>query len=156
MKARLVPGKVAPGLYKVLSAVQEYVDKCGLETSLVELVKLRASQVNGCAWCIDMHTKDALAAGETTQRLLLLSAWRECPFYTLRERAALAWTEAVTKISSGEVSDKVYEAARAEFSEVELVNLNAAVIAINSWNRMNVAFQVPPGDYKPATHKVAG
>lgn len=156
MKARLNPGKLAPGLYKALSTVQEYVNNCGLESSLVELVKLRASQINGCAWCIDMHTKDALAAGETTQRLLLLSAWRECPFYTPRERAAMAWTEAVTTISSGEVPDEVYEAARAEFSEVELVNLNAAVVAINSWNRMNVAFQVPPGDYKPATHKAAG
>ncbi len=103
-----------------------------------------------------MHTKDALAAGEVLQRLLLLTAWRECPFYSPRERAALAWTEAVTRISSGGVSDDVYETARAEFSDVELVNLNAAVIAINSWNRMNVAFQVPPGDYKPAKHKTAG
>ncbi|WP_415183877.1 carboxymuconolactone decarboxylase family protein [Phaeovulum sp.] len=155
MNARLIPAKVAPGVYKALAGLQEYVNNCGLEPSLGELVKLRASQINGCAWCMDMHTKDARAAGETEQRLYLLSAWRECAFYTPRERAALAWTEAVTSISSGDVSDEVYDAARAQFSEEELVNLNAAVIAINSWNRMNVAFQVPPGDYKPATHKAA-
>ena len=155
MKARLTPAKFAPGAYKALSQVQQYVDNCRREQSLIELVKLRASQINGCAWCIDMHTKDARAAGETEQRLYLLSAWREAPFYSARERAALAWTEAVTKVCNGEVSDAVFDAARAEFSEAELVNLNVAVIAINSWNRMNVAFQVPAGDYKPATHKAA-
>ena len=155
MKARLMPGKVAPDAYKALSAVQEYVNKCGLEQSLVELVKLRASQINGCAWCIDMHTKDARAAGETEQRLYLLSAWREAPFYSARERAALAWTEAVTRVATGEVPDEVYEAASTEFSEKELVDLNVAVIAINSWNRMNVPFRVPAGDYKPAAMKAA-
>ena len=107
MKARLTPAKFAPGAYKALSQVQQYVDNCGLEQSLIELVKLRASQINGCAWCIDMHTKDARAAGETEQRLYLLSAWREAPFYSARERAALAWTEAVTKVCNGEVSDAV-------------------------------------------------
>lgn len=155
-KPRLNPGKVAPGAYKALIAVQEYVNKSGLEPSLGELVKLRASQLNGCAWCIDMHTKDALAAGETVQRLMLLSAWRDCTFYTERECAALAWTEAVTTISSTqEVPDDVYEMARAQFSEEELVKLNMAVIAINCWNRMNVPFAVPPGDYKPRAHQNA-
>lgn len=152
MQARLIPGKVAPGAYRALGTLQGYVDSCGLEASLLELVKLRASQLNGCAWCLDMHSKDALAAGETVQRLLLLSTWRECPFYTARERAALAWTEAVTALAGSDVSDAVFEAARAAFSEVELVNLNMAIIAINGWNRMNVAFQVPPGDYQPAKH----
>ncbi|MEO9231468.1 MAG: carboxymuconolactone decarboxylase family protein [Devosia sp.] len=155
MRARLIPGKIAPDAYKALSAVQDYVNHCGLEHDLLELVKLRASQVNGCAWCIDMHTKDARAAGETEQRLYLLSTWRETPFYTVRERAALAWTEAVTSIATGGVSDDVFAVARTEFSEVELVNLNMAVIAINSWNRMNVPFRIPPGDYKPATHNAA-
>lgn len=155
MKARLNPAKIAPGAYKALSAVQAYVNDCGLEHSLMELVKLRASQINGCAWCIDMHTKDARAAGETEQRLYLLSAWREAPFYTSREQAALAWTEAVTGICNGEVPDDVYEAARGEFSEKELVDLNVAIIAINSWNRMNVPFRVPAGDYKPAARKAA-
>lgn len=155
MKARMIPRKVAPGAYKALSELQDYVNHCGLEPSLVELVKLRASQVNNCAWCIDMHTKDALAAGETEQRLFLLGAWRECPFYTPRERAALAWTEAVTLIAGAAVPDVVFAAAQAEFSELELVNLNMAVIAINCWNRMNVAFRVPPGDYKPVSPKVA-
>ncbi|MCB1365426.1 MAG: carboxymuconolactone decarboxylase family protein [Rhodobacteraceae bacterium] len=150
MKARLMPGKIAPDAYKALGAVQGYVNECGLEESLMELVKLRASQINGCAWCIDMHTKDARAMGETEQRLYLLGAWREAPFYSARERAALAWTEAVTQVCTGEVPDDVFEAALAEFGEKGLVDLNMVVIAINSWNRMNVAFRVPAGDYKPA------
>ncbi len=156
MKARLMPAQIAPGAYKALLAVQEYVNACGLEHGLMELVKLRASQINGCAWCIDMHTKDARAAGETEQRLYLLSAWREAPFYSARERAALAWTEAVTRIATGGVPDEVFAAARAEFSEKELVDLNVAVIAINSWNRMNVPFRVPAGDYKPSVRKATG
>jgi AhpD family alkylhydroperoxidase len=155
MQARLTPRTVAPNAYKALSAAQEYVNQCGLEHSLLELVKLRASQINGCAWCIDMHTKDARAAGETEERLYLLSAWREAPFYSARERAALAWTEAVTRICNDAVSDDVFDAARDEFSETELVNLNMAVIAINSWNRMNVAFRVPAGGYQPAPPKTA-
>lgn len=153
MKARLMPGKIAPDAYKALGAVQGYVNECGLEESLMELVKLRASQINGCAWCIDMHTKDARAMGETEQRLYLLGAWREAPFYSARERAALAWTEAVTQVCTGEVPDDVFEAALAEFGEKGLVDLNMVVIAINSWNRMNVAFRVPAGDYKPANPK---
>ncbi|MCB1246333.1 MAG: carboxymuconolactone decarboxylase family protein [Acidimicrobiia bacterium] len=156
MASRLVPRQVAPGAYRALSEVQKYVDGCGLEHRLIELVKLRASQINGCAWCIDMHTKDARSAGETEQRLYLLSAWRECSFYTDRERAALAWTEAVTTIADGEVPDDVYDAALTAFSEEGLVDLNVAVIAINSWNRMNVPFRVPPGDYQPKVQAPGG
>ncbi|MEO8758793.1 MAG: carboxymuconolactone decarboxylase family protein [Devosia sp.] len=151
MEARLIPRKVAPGAYEALSELQSYVNHCGLEQSFVELVKLRASQINNCAWCIDRHTKDALAAGETERRLFLLAAWRECPFYTPRARAALAWTEALTSIAGDTVSDAVVEVTKVEFSELELVNLNMAVIAINCWNRMNVAFRVPPGDDKPVS-----
>jgi AhpD family alkylhydroperoxidase len=154
VNARLLPDKVAPDAYKALAALQAYVNKSGLEPDLLELVKLRASQINGCAWCIDMHTQNARVAGETEQRLYLLSVWRECPFYTARERAALAWTEAVTSIAAG-VPDDVFEMAVAEFGEDGLVKLNMAIIAINSWNRMNVAFRVPPGDYKPPARRAA-
>jgi len=116
---------------------------------LLELVKTRASQINGCAFCIDMHTKDARANGETEQRLYALNAWRETPFYTDRERAALAWTEAVTLISEGHVPEDVFEQARAQFSDEELVNLTVALVAINGWNRLSIAFRVPAGAYQP-------
>ncbi|HTN76467.1 MAG TPA: carboxymuconolactone decarboxylase family protein, partial [Pirellulaceae bacterium] len=120
----------------------------GLEKSLLELVKIRASQINGCAYCLDMHTKDARALGETEQRIYLLSAWREAPFYTERERAALAWTEAVTRISAG-VPDELFAASRAHFTDKEFVDLTWAIVAINSWNRMAISFQSVPGDYQP-------
>ncbi len=126
------------------------MNSTGLETSLLHLVKTRASQINGCAWCLDMHTKDARADGETEQRLYALSAWRETPFYTSRERAALAWTESVTLVSQTDVPDQVYEEARKQFSEKELVDLTMAVIAINGWNRLNVAFRTVPGTYQPS------
>jgi AhpD family alkylhydroperoxidase len=119
-----------------------------LEPSLRELVRLRASQINGCAYCIDMHTKDARAAGETEQRLYALTAWRETPFYTERERAALAWTEAVTLISAHHVSDELYDETRRHFGERELVDLTLAVIAINSWNRLAISFRAVPGTYQ--------
>lgn len=121
-----------------------------LEHSLVELVKMRASQINGCAYCIDMHSKDARADGETEQRLYALSAWRETPFFTDRERAALAWTEAVTLLAQTHVPDSAYEEARQQFSEEELVNLTMAVVAINGWNRLAVAFRSVPGEYQPS------
>jgi AhpD family alkylhydroperoxidase len=124
-----------------------------LEPALIELVKTRASQLNGCAFCIDMHTKDARAAGETEQRLYGLNAWRETPFYTERERAALAWTEAVTLVSVGQVPDAVYEEAKAHFSEEELVNLTMAIVTINGWNRLAIAFRAVPGEYQPAGAK---
>ena len=140
---------VAPEGYKALSGLETYVKHCGLERTLIELVKLRASQLNGCAYCIDMHTKDARAQGETEQRLYALAAWRETPFYTERERAALAWTEAVTKVSDGHVPDELYEHARQHFAEKELVDLTLAVIAINGWNRLAISCRTVPGTYQP-------
>lgn len=148
MKARLNANMAAPGAMKALLGLQAHVNGCGLEHGLLELVKYRASQLNDCAWCMDMHTKDARAAGETEQRLYLLSAWRECPFYTEREQAALAWTEAVTRLADGSVSDEVFAQVRAQFSEQELVELTMAIIAINGWNRINVAFRTVPGTYR--------
>jgi AhpD family alkylhydroperoxidase len=145
MEARIDYTDVAPGVYQALSAVEVYVRKSGLDRTLLDLVKLRASQINHCAFCLDMHWKEARTAGETEQRLYGLSAWREAPYYTARERAALAWTEAVTVLTDGFVPDNVFEAARTQFSEKELVDLTIAVIAINSWNRVAVTFRVPPG-----------
>lgn len=137
----------APGL-QALTALEQHVRKSGLDTKLLELVRMRASQLNGCAYCIDMHSKDARAEGETEQRLYGLSAWREAPYYTDRERAALEWTEAVTLVSRDQVPDEVYERVRRQFSEEELVNLTFAVIAINSWNRLAIAFRAVPGTYQ--------
>jgi AhpD family alkylhydroperoxidase len=128
-----------------------YLSRCGLAPELVDLILLRASQINGCAYCIDMHSKDLRARGETEQRLYLLDAWREAPFYNDRERAALAWTEAVTRVTDGHVPDEVYEQVRAQFSEEEIANLTLAVVAINSWNRLNIAFRTAAGSYQPAT-----
>lgn len=148
-KQRLDYKKTAPEGFKAMLALSNYAQENGLEHSLLELVKTRASQINGCAFCLDMHSKDARAAGETEQRLYLLSAWREAPFYTERERSALAWTEAVTLVSETHVPEEVYEEARRHFSEKELVDLTFAVIAINSWNRLSVSFRVPAGTYQP-------
>lgn len=155
MKARLDARNASPRAFQALLGIQSHVDGCGIEHGLLELVKYRASQINGCAWCMDMHTKDARAAGETEQRLYLLSAWRECPFYSDRERAALAWTEAVTQLADGDVPDDIFEMAKAQFSEQELVDLTMAIIAINGWNRINIAFRRPPGDYQPGARKPA-
>jgi AhpD family alkylhydroperoxidase len=127
-----------------------------LEPSLLELVRMRASQINGCAYCIDMHSKDARAEGETEQRLYALDAWRETPFFTDRERAALAWTEAVTQVAEGHVPDAVFEEARKRFTEEELVNLTLAVVTINGWNRLAISFRAVPGDYQPAAPKAEG
>lgn len=138
----------APGVMRAMAQLDAYVSNCGLEPSLRELVKLRASQINGCAYCVDMHSHDARALGETEQRLYSLPTWRESPFYSDRERAALAWTEAVTRLPDSGVSDEVFAAARAQFSEQELVELTMAVIAINGWNRINVAFRTVPGTYR--------
>ncbi|AMV40557.1 carboxymuconolactone decarboxylase family protein [Planctomyces sp. SH-PL62] len=149
MEARLDYAKLAPEPIRGLYAIGGHLAACGLESSLLELVKTRASQINGCAFCLDMHTQDARAHGETEQRLYALSAWRETPFYTDRERAALAWTEAVTRVSEG-VSDEVYEETRRHFNEKELADLTWAVVLINSWNRLAISFRVPPGTYKPS------
>ncbi|HEU5432265.1 MAG TPA: carboxymuconolactone decarboxylase family protein [Thermomicrobiales bacterium] len=152
MEPRLNYAQVAPGAAKAMQQLETYVRQSGLERSLLELVKTRASQINGCAFCLDMHTKDARAHGETEQRLYALSAWRETPFYTDRERAALAWTESVTLVSETHVPDDVYDLARQYFSEEELVNLTMAVIAINGWNRLAIAFRTVPGTYRVPTH----
>jgi AhpD family alkylhydroperoxidase len=150
LKPRLQMDKAAPEVLKALLQVSAYIhNHSGLEPSLLNLVFLRASQINGCAWCIDMHTKDARALGETEQRLYLNSAWREAPFYTDRERAALAWTEAVTLVAEDHVPDEVYEQVKPHFSEKELVNLTLAVTQINVWNRFNVAFRNIAGAYQP-------
>jgi len=152
MQPRLKFNEASAGAYKAMLALETYVQNCGLEKTTWELVKLRASQINGCAYCLDMHSKDARAAGETEQRLYCLSTWRECPFYTDRERAALEWTEALTLISKDQVPDPVYEAVKPHFTEKELVDLTMAVIAINGWNRIAIPFRFVPGSYKPAKH----
>ncbi|EIL87683.1 alkylhydroperoxidase-like protein [Rhodanobacter fulvus Jip2] len=142
-----------PEAIKPLLALVDYVRGSGLEQSLIELVQMRASQLNGCAYCLDMHSKDARAAGETEQRLYVLQAWREAPFYTPRERAALAWCEAVTRLDPVQgVPDEVYEQVRAEFDENQLIDLNMAVILINSWNRIAIPSRAEPGHYKPGAH----
>jgi AhpD family alkylhydroperoxidase len=142
------PFKASPKGYEAMAALGRFVDACGLERSLLELVKMRASQINGCAYCLDMHSKDARALGETEQRLYLLDAWRESPFYSARERLALEWAEAVTLISESGVSDDLYQQASQEFTPEELANLTLAVVTINGWNRMCITFQVVPGTYK--------
>jgi AhpD family alkylhydroperoxidase len=148
--------KAAPSsALQALSAIDRYVRQSGLEPALVELVKMRASQINGCAYCLDMHSKDARAAGESEQRLYALSAWRETPFFTDRERAALEWTEAVTLVSQDHVPDDVFEDVRRHFTEVELINLTLAVIGINSWNRVAVSFRAVPGTYQPQSSHTA-
>ncbi len=152
MTQRLNYTQASPGGFKALIGLQQQVENSGLEHSLMELVKMRASQINGCAYCLDMHSKDARAAGETEQRLYLLNAWREAPFYSERERAALAWTEALTLIANGGVSDELYAEARKQFSEKELVDLSYAVIAINAWNRLAIPFRSEPGHYQPGDH----
>jgi len=128
--------------------IEKYVRKSGLEHTLLELIKMRSSQINGCAYCLDMHSKDARKAGESEQRLYGLNAWREAPYYSDRERAALAWTEALTLVSQSHVSDDVYQEARKYFSEKELVDLSFAIVAINSWNRMAIAFRSTAGTYQ--------
>src|SRR5689334_21891293 len=151
MHPRIDQSKASPGAMNAMLGLERYVRQSGLPENLVHLVRLRVSQINGCAYCLDMHSKDLRAAGETEQRLYLLDAWRESPMYTDRERAALEWAEAVTLITQGHVPDEVYERVRAQFSEEELINLTMAVVAINSWNRLNIALRTVPGTYRPAT-----
>ena len=156
MQARLDAMKISPAAYTAMLGLETLVRKSSLEHSLLELVKMRASQINGCAYCLDMHSKDARAQGESEQRLYALNAWRETPFFTDRERAALAWTEAVTLVADTHVPDAVYEEARQQFSDEELVNLTMAVVAINGWNRLQIAFRAVPGEYQPAARKSGG
>jgi AhpD family alkylhydroperoxidase len=150
MEPRINYPKVVPGGFEAILGYSNYVQKCGLEDSLLNLVFLRASQINGCAYCIDMHWKDLRAAGEGEQRLYGLDAWEESPYYSHRERAALAWTESVTNIHEGHASDEIYEQVRKFFTEKELVNLTVAITVINSWNRLNIATRTVPGAYQPA------
>jgi AhpD family alkylhydroperoxidase len=150
MQQRIAFKQAAPDAYTALAGVQAYVNKSGLEHSLLELVKLRASQINGCAFCLQMHTTDAVKAGERHERLYLLSAWRETELYSPRERAALAWTEALTLVADTHVPDEVYGEARRHFSEKELVDLTYAVVTINGWNRICVAFRIPPAVSTPS------
>ena len=148
MKPRLDYAAAAPDAYQAMAGIERHVRNCGLEHTLLELVKMRASQINHCAYCIDMHSKDARAGGETEQRLYALSAWRETPFFTPRERAALEWTEALTLISANDVPDDLYGRVREHFSEAEIVNLSLAIIGINGWNRLAIPFRSVPGSYQ--------
>ncbi|HEX4020692.1 MAG TPA: carboxymuconolactone decarboxylase family protein [Acidobacteriaceae bacterium] len=142
--------KAAPGAYKAMQGLGLYLRDCGLEESLRHLIMLRASQINGCAYCLDMHWKDLRAIGENEQRLYSLDAWRECPYYTERERAALAWTEAITLITNGHVPDEIYEEVHTHFNEKELSDLTLAISTINAWNRLTIAARTVPGTYQPA------
>ena len=144
MDPRIDTRRISPGAYKAMHGLQSYVDATTLEPAMRELINIRASQINACAFCLHMHLRDARKAGETQERLDLVGAWREAPVFSRRERAALAWTEAVTQVADTHVPDDVYDTARAEFSEQELVDLTMAVVAINSWNRLMVSFRIPP------------
>jgi AhpD family alkylhydroperoxidase len=149
MKSRIDIAKVSPAAYRAMATLEQYIHSSGLEPGLIHLLKFRASQINGCAYCLDMHSKDARALGETEQRLYGLDAWREAPYYTDRERAALAWIEALTLITEGHVPDEVYEEARKVFNEQELVDLAMLAVAINGWNRLAIAFRAEAGSYQP-------
>ena len=153
VEARMSYGKVAPGVLAAMRGLETCLNESGLEPKLRELVKVRASQINGCAYCLDMHTLDARALGETEQRLYALTAWQETPFFTDRERAALLWTEKVTLISVDHVPDEVYEQVRQHFTDEELVNLTLAIVAINGWNRLAIPFRSVPGRYEPTKHE---
>lgn len=149
MKSRLNYYEAAPDALKAMMGLERYVHHSDLEDSLIELVKMRASQLNQCAYCIDMHSKDARKAGETEQRLYALSAWRETPFFSERERAALEWTEALTRLSSTHITDELYDEVKAHFNDEEMVVLTMAIVAINGWNRLGVGFKSEVGDYQP-------
>ena len=151
MKARINLMNVNPGVIHAMLGLEKQVSEAGLDGKLLDLARMRASQINGCAYCLDMHSKDARAAGETEQRLYGLDAWREAPYYSARERAALEWTEALTLVTQGHVPDDVYERVRREFSEDELAHLSLAIVAINGWNRLNVAARTVPGGYVPGS-----
>jgi AhpD family alkylhydroperoxidase len=154
MEQRINAYEKAPKVLQALYGLGIYLSKSPVEQSLLNLIYYRVSQINGCAYCLDMHSKDLRAAGETEQRLYVLDAWREAPFYSDRERAALAWAEAVTKITNGNVPDSVYEDAREQFSEEELIDLTLAVTTINTYNRINIAFKVQAGGYEVGEHAV--
>jgi len=147
MKARIDLMHVNPDIVQAMLGLERQVRRAGLDEKLLDLVRMRASQINGCAFCLDMHSKDARASGETEQRLYGLNAWRQTPYYSARERAALEWTEALTLVATGHAPDEVYEHVREQFSEDELVHLSLAIVAINGWNRLNIAAATVPGGY---------
>ena len=149
MEQRIDMMAVSPDALKAMLGLSGYVHKSGLDNKLIDLINLRVSQINGCAYCIDMHWKDLRAVGETEQRLYGLDAWRESPYYTERERAVLAWAEAVTLVADTHVPDDVYEEVKRHFNAGELANLTLAVVAINGWNRLNIAYRTTPGTYQP-------
>jgi AhpD family alkylhydroperoxidase len=157
MQERIQYGKAYPDAYKAMLTQSQAVEKTGLAPQLIDLVNYRVSQLNGCAFCLDMHSKDLRARGETEQRLYMIGAWREAPhLYSNRERAAFAWAEAVTRLEDQQVPDEAYSTARKEFSEAELTQLTLAIVAINGWNRFNVAFHTPAGNYKSAITRRTG
>ena len=149
MEPRIDFYRLSPDGYKAMLGLEQYLSKSKVEKKLLHLIKLRVSQMNGCAFCLDMHWKDLQMEGETEQRMYSLDAWRETPYHTDRERAALAWAEAVTHITEGHAPDELFEEARQHFSEQELADLTLAVATINSWNRISIAFRVVPGTYQP-------
>ncbi len=149
MEPRIQYANFSREALRAMLALERHLKASGLAEELQDLVKLRASQINGCAYCIDMHWKDARARGESEQRLYALDAWRESPFYTARERAALAWTESLTLVAQTHVPDEVYEEVKKEFTEAELVDLTYAVVAINAWNRLAISMRAVPGEYQP-------
>ncbi|HET7024256.1 MAG TPA: carboxymuconolactone decarboxylase family protein [Gemmatimonadales bacterium] len=155
MKLRINYAKSAPGVYEAMGALETYLETVAVDQKLLHLLKFRVSQINHCAYCLDMHSKDLRALGETEQRLYSLEAWQECPYYSDAERAALAWAESVTLVSVDQVPDAVYEEARKHFSEKDLADITLCLVAINGWNRLSIAARVPPGSYrsslKPAT-----
>ncbi|MCL4332159.1 MAG: carboxymuconolactone decarboxylase family protein [Candidatus Thermoplasmatota archaeon] len=153
MQPRPDYGKFAPEMLRYLRSIEKAISESGIDHGLLHLIKMRASQLNGCGWCLDMHSKDALLDGETVQRIALLSAWWECPQYTDREKAALAWTERVTLISETREDDELYENLKKFFTEEQIVILTWAIIAINSWNRLNVSFKTVPGTYETNKQK---
>jgi AhpD family alkylhydroperoxidase len=150
MPARFDYAKAAPGTFQAMFGLERYLQHCSIEVALLHLVKLRASQLNGCAYCIDMHWKDLRTIGETEQRLYSLEVWRECAWYSDRERAALAWTEALTRITEGHVPDAVFDEVRPHFNDTELADLSLAVATINAWNRLAIPARIEPGLYQPA------
>ncbi|MGZ7100134.1 MAG: carboxymuconolactone decarboxylase family protein [Candidatus Angelobacter sp.] len=154
MEERIHYTKVSPGAYHALLQLEKYLHESGLEESLLHLIKLRASQINGCAYCLDMHWKDLRAIGETEQRMYSLDAWEESPYYSERERAALAWTEAVTRVSETRVPDEIYERVKEQFSEKELADLTVAIATINAWNRLAIAGRTTPGTYQPVKREL--
>ncbi|MBS0325938.1 MAG: carboxymuconolactone decarboxylase family protein [Proteobacteria bacterium] len=156
MSERIDVKVASPGVYAAMLGLERHVRQSGLEHALLELVRTRVSQINGCAFCLDMHTQDARAAGESEQRLYALSAWRDTPFFTPRERAALAWAEAVTNVAEGGVTDSDFAAAHEHFGDEELADLTLAIVAINGWNRLSIAFAKPAGTYRPKREHAPG